>query len=171
MNRSRNCVFISHCLLAQAVMAQGLVKNSPAVVKPIAEFCMNNDINIFQMTCPEVLCAAGGLIRNARGKIWYENNGLRETSSKIAKEQVNYMVNLIRVGFKILAVIGVEFSPACAPSYLNKGRRIIKDKGIFIEELERELQLQKLKVPIIGVNQRWKRKLKRQLNDVLQEQL
>ncbi|MHC4228936.1 MAG: hypothetical protein ACYSWW_23050 [Planctomycetota bacterium] len=169
MNRSKKCIFVSHCLLAQGVVAQGLAKLSPAAVKPVVEFCLDNDINIFQMACPEVLCAAGGLVRNVRGKSWYENNGLRETSSEIAKEQVKYMVDLTRLGFKVLAVIGVEFSPACAPSYLNKGRRIIKDKGIYIEELEQELQFQKLRIPIIGLNQRWMRKLRKQLDDVLHE--
>jgi predicted secreted protein len=169
MNRSNKCVFVSHCLLAQAVVAQGLAKNSSAIVKPLVEFCLDNDINIFQMACPEVLCYAGGLVRGVRGKNWYENNGLRKTSSEIAKEQVNYMIDLTRAGFKVLAIIGVEFSPACAPSYLNKGRRIIKGKGIYIEELERELQFQKLRVPIIGVNQRWMKKLRKQLDDILHE--
>ncbi len=168
MNRSNKCVFISHCLLAQAVMAKGLVKLSPAIVKQVVQFCMDNDINIFQMPCPELLCAAGGLGRDIHGKGWYEKKGLRETSSQIAKEQVNHMVELARAGFEVLAVLGLEFSPACAPTYLNKGRRIIKGKGIYIEELEQELKLQKLQVPFIGVNQRWTRKLEKQLSEMLQ---
>lgn len=168
MNRSNKCVFISHCLLAQAVMAKGLVKLSPAIVKQVVQFCMDNDINIFQMPCPELLCAAGGLGRDIHGKGWYEKKGLRETSSQIAKEQVNHMVELTRAGFEVLAVIGLEFSPACAPGYLNKGRRIVKGKGIYIEELERELKLQKLQVPFVGVNQRWTRKLEKQLSEMLQ---
>jgi len=167
MNRSKKCVFVSHCLLAQVVRAKGLVKVSPAIVKQVVQFCMDNDINVFQMPCPELLCAAGGLGRDLHGKAWYEKNGLRETSSEIAKEQVNYMAKLIRAGFEILAIIGVEFSPACAPSYLNRGRRIVKGKGIYIEELERELKLQKLRIPFIGVNQRWTRKLEKQLDEML----
>ncbi len=168
MNRSKKCVFVSHCLLAQVVMAKGLVKLSPAIVKQVVQFCMDNDINVFQMPCPELLCAAGGLGRDVHGKAWYEKNGLRETGSKIAKEQVNYMAKLIRAGFKVLAIIGLEFSPACAPSYLNRGRRIVKGKGIYIEELEREFKLQKLQIPFIGVNQRWTRKLEKQLDEMLE---
>lgn len=169
MNRSNKCVFVSHCLLAQVMMAKGLVKLSPAIIKQVVQFCMDNDINIFQMPCPEFLCAAGGPGRDVHGKAWYEKNGLRDTCSKIAKEQVNYMVKLIREGLEVLAVIGVEFSPACAPNYLNKGQRIVKGKGIYIEELEREFKLRKLQVPFIGVNQRWTRKLEKQLGEVLQE--
>lgn len=169
MKRSKKCVFVSHCLLAQVMMAKGLVKLSPAIIKQVVQFCMDNDINIFQMPCPEFLCAAGGPGRDVHGKAWYEKNGLRQTSSEIAKEQVNYMVKLIHAGFEVLAVIGIEFSPACAPNYLNNGRRIVKDKGIFIEELQREFKLQKLQVPFVGVNQRWTRKLEKQLSEVLQE--
>jgi len=167
MNRSQKCVFISHCLLAQAVMATGLVKLSPAIVKQVVKFCMDNDINIFQMPCPELLCASGGMIRDVRGKSWYEKNGLRETSSRIAKEQVIYMEKLTRAGFEVLGIIGVEFSPACAPNYLNKGQRIVKGKGIYIEELERELNLHRLQIPFIGVNQRWRTKLDKQLRGLL----
>ncbi len=130
---------------------------------------MDNEINVFQMPCPESLCAAGGLGRDVHGKAWYEKNGLRETSSEIAKEQVNYMAKLIRAGFEVLAIIGLEFSPACAPNYLNRGRRIVKGKGIYIEELERELKLQKLRTPFVGVNQRWTRKLEKQLGMILEQ--
>jgi len=169
MNRSQKCVFVSHCLLAQVVRAKGLVKVSPAIVKQVIQFCMDNEINVFQMPCPESLCTAGGLGRDVHGKAWYEKNGLRETSSEIAKEQVDYMAKLIRAGFEVLAIIGLEFSPACAPSYLNRGQRIVKGKGIYIEELERELKLQELRIPFIGVHQRWTRKLEKQLGEVLQE--
>ncbi len=167
MNRSKKCMFVAHCLLAQAIVAKGLARNAPAIVKPVMQFCLDNDINIFQMPCPEVLCEMGGLERQLHGKIWYENNGLRKISSRIAKEQVDYMKELTNAGLDILAVIGVEFSPACAPTYLNKGRSIIKDKGIYIEELQQELKLQKLQIPFIGINQRWHKKLEKQLNAIL----
>lgn len=167
MNRSKKCVFVSHCLLAQAVVAEDLAKTWAATVKPVIQFCLDNDINIFQMPCPELLCEAGGLGRALHGKAWYEDNGLRETSAQIAEEQVSYMGRLVRAGFQVLAIVGVEFSPACAPTYLNKGRRIIREKGVLIEELERELGLQTVQVPFIGVNPRWTRKLEKQLSEML----
>ncbi|MBW8000802.1 MAG: hypothetical protein FVQ80_02110 [Planctomycetes bacterium] len=167
MNRSGKCVFISHCLLAQVAVAKGLAKFSPAIVKPVIQFCLDNDINIFQMPCPEIHCEAGGVERDLHGKVWYENNGLRKTSQQIAKDQTNYMSNLISAGTSILAIIGVEFSPACAPTYLNKGRTIIKDKGIYIEELQQELKLRGLQIPFIGINQRWHKKMKKQLDELL----
>ena len=38
--RSRKCVFISHCILAQGVMADGLVKHFPGPIRPVIEFCL-----------------------------------------------------------------------------------------------------------------------------------
>ena len=108
--RSRRCVFVSHCLLAQGVMAQGVVQNSPAVVRPIVEFCLDHDLNILQMPCPESRCPAGGLVRAPHGKQWYEKHGLRETARSIAEGQVEYMRELVENGFEIVAVIGVDFS-------------------------------------------------------------
>ncbi len=167
MNRSSNCVFLSHCLLAQTVVARGLAKHTPAAVKPVVQFCLDNNINIFQMPCPEVQCPAGGLGRSLRGKVWYEANGLRETSVEIAKQQADYMAGLIEGGLNILAILGVEFSPACAVTYLNKGRTVTRAQGIYIEELHRQLDARGLSIPFIGVNQRWLKKLDTQLQELL----
>jgi len=167
MKRSRKCVFLSHCLLAQGVRAKGLVKRAPAIVKEVLYFCLENEINVIQMPCPELLCPAGGFERGPHGKSWYEQRGLREICSEIAREQADYAARLIRAGFEVLSIIGLEFSPACAPNYLNRGRRIVKGKGIYIEELERELERQGISVRFIGVNQRWHKKLERELTECM----
>ena len=165
--RSRRCVFVSHCLLAQGIMAQGIVKNYPAVVRPIVEFCLDNDLNILQMPCPESRCPAGGLVREPHGKQWYEENGLRTTARTIAEEQVGYMHMLEGQGFEILAVIGVDFSPACAVNYLNQGPRIYSDQGIYVEELRRCLGERNMNVHFVGVNQRWHKKLRADLDHLI----
>ena len=157
--RSRRCVFVSHCMLAQCVMAEGVVKQYAATVKPVLEFCLRHDINIFQMPCPESQCSAGGLGRAPHGKVWYEKNGLRETSHGIAKGQLDYMERLRAAGMELLAVIGVEFSPACAVNYLNKGRAIVRDEGIFVEELKAGMAERGFQVPFVGINARWTKKM------------
>lgn len=166
--RSKKCVFVSHCMLAQCVRATGIVKHFPGPVRPVVQFCLDNDINIMQMPCPETLCSSGGLGRSPHGKKWYDENGLRETAKNIAFTQVEYMSNLIQSGYEILAIIGVEFSPACAPTYLNKGPVIYREKGIFIEELQKCLIKRGINVRLIGVNQRAHRKLDRELKELLQ---
>ena len=152
--RSTRCVFISHCILAQCVRANGLARYYPGPVKPVLQFCLDHNINMMQMPCPETLCASGGLGRDPHGKVWYENNGLRETASKIAEGQVAYMRELSSNGYQILAIIGMEFSPACAVTYLNKGPVIYKAQGIYIEEVQKLLGEANLEIPFIGVNQR-----------------
>ena len=104
-----------------------------------------------------------------QGKEWYEKRGLRETSAEIAKQQVEYALKLTRAGYEVLCILGLEFSPACAPNYLNKGRRIVKGKGIYMEELERELEREELRVRFIGVNQRWTKKLRKELRECVHQ--
>lgn len=165
--RSNRCVFISHCILAQYVMADGIVKRFPGSIKPIIQFCLDHDINIVQMPCPETMCTSGGLGRKPRGKKWYEENGLRDTSREIAEGQAEYMRKLVDNGVEVLAVIGVDFSPACAVNYLNKGRSIHRDQGIYVEELRRALNSKELNPPFIGVCQRWTKKMLRDLDSIL----
>ncbi len=147
-------------------MARGMVKVFPGPVKPVVEFCLANDISIMQMPCPETLCPAGGLDREPHGKKWYEDHGLRETSKDIARKQVAYMKR-IAASYRILAIVGVDFSPACAVNYLNKGRSIYAGQGIFMEELQLALKDAGMDVPFVGIFQKWQKKIQRDLGGVL----
>jgi predicted secreted protein len=166
--RARNCVVVSHCILAQGVMADGLVKHFPGPIKPILQFCLDNDIAVMQMPCPETLCAAGGLGRMRRGKQWYEKNGLRNVAGEIADGQAAYMQRLIDGGFRILAIIGVEFSPACAVTFLNKGPAVYRDEGIYVEELRRAMKDRDIEVPFVGISPRWHKKMVVDLRKLLE---
>jgi predicted secreted protein len=148
-------------------MAEGLVKDFPAIVKPVLQFCLNNDINVMQMPCPETQCSSGGLGRIPRGKKWYEEQGLRSTSRDIAVGQVQYMAKLRTAGITILAVIGIDFSPACAVNYLNKGRSVQKGTGIYFEELQKAMAAQQFSIPFIGIRQAWQKKMLAQLEALI----
>jgi predicted secreted protein len=148
-------------------MADGVVRQHAAIIRPVVEFCLANDINIIQMPCPETNCAAGGLGRNPHGKVWYERNGLRETAAGIAAGQLDYMARLRAAGIEILGVIGVDFSPACAVTYLNKGRSIVRGEGIFVEELRKGMAERGFEVPFVGVAAKWGRRIERDLRALL----
>jgi predicted secreted protein len=148
-------------------MAEGVVKSFPAIIKPVVQFCLDHDINVIQMPCPETLCAAGGLGRVPHGKAWYEHHGLRETAREIAGQQARYMKELVSSGMNVLGIVGVEFSPACAVSYLNHGRSIVRGSGIYVEELKSALKEVQLVIPVIGVAQRWHKKMERDLRSLL----
>lgn len=166
-HRSTRCVFVAHCLLAQGIRANGVARYDKAAVKTVVQFCLDHDINIMQMPCPELLAKSGGVRRPPHGKKWYEEHGLRETCESIATQQATYMKTLNDNGYTILAVIGVEFSPACATKLLNRGPIVYKDQGIFVEELIRALKANDLRIPILGVGLRWQKKLKRDLESLI----
>lgn len=170
MLRSTRFVFMSHCLLAQSVRAAGLAKYFPAAVKPVVQFCLDNDINMIQMPCPETLCEAGGFGRQPHGKAWYEKRGLRKKCTEIANDQAAYARKIVDAGNEILGIIGVEFSPACAVTYLNRGPVIYKDQGIYVEELRVALKERGLVLPLIGVNMRGMKKLARDLASLLSQE-
>lgn len=167
--RSDRFLFLSHCLLAQAVRAKGLARYHPAAFKPVLQFCLENDINIVQMPCPEALHHAGGLDREPHGKKWYEDRGLRAQACEIAKGQAEYMKALLDQGYKVLAVVGLEFSPACAVQLLNKGPIVYREQGIFVEELKRHLIERHIDVPFMAVHPRGPKKLARDLKSLLAE--
>lgn len=171
MIRSRRCVFVSHCLLAQGIRADGLAKYHPAAFAPVVEWCLTNEINIMQMPCPELACASGGLGRSPRGKKWYEKNGLRETATAIAGGQAAYMKRLVDGGYTVIGIIGMEFSPACATRLLNRGRRVVHDEGIYIEELRKALKAADLKIPLIGVHPRGPHRLQKDLKTLIEPDL
>lgn len=165
--RSKRAVLVSHCILAQGVMAEGLVRDYPAIVRPVIEFCMDHDLNIIQMECPESHCIAGGIRRRPRGKAWYEKHGLRITCRELASRQVAQIGLLMLGGIDVVGIIGVDFSPACAVNFLNKGRSIQRDSGIFIEELRVALAAEKIDLPFIAISPKWKAKMRRDLENLI----
>lgn len=150
-------------------MAEGIVRTFPGIVKPVVQFCLEHDINIIQMPCPETLTSSGGLGRKPHGKAWYESSGLRATAKDIAVGQANYMQSLAEAGNNIVAIVSVEFSPACAVTFLNKGRSIVRGTGIYVEELKKAMHDLNLQVPFVGISQRWGKKMIRDLEAVLRE--
>ncbi len=165
MRTSDRCVFVSHCILAQTVRAEGCAK-SPAVITQVIEFLMRNHINIIQMPCPETLTPNGGLGREAHGKKWYEENGLRGTCTDIAISQVGYMKTLIAGGKEVIGVIGITFSPACST---EKDVNVYRQQGIYIEELEKALSSEGIDIPMISVNPDWCAKLEKDLERLVKE--
>lgn len=168
--RSLRSVFLAHCLLAQCVRANGLAKYYRGPVTPVIEFCLEHEINMIQLPCPETLFSNNGigLPREPHGKAHYEKLGFRDHCRDIASEQAQYIEQIANVGVNILGIIGIDFSPACAVNYINRGRKIIREQGIFVEELKSELLRRKISLPFIGVNQRAHKKMQMDLLGMLE---
>jgi predicted secreted protein len=146
----KKVVFVPHCILNQNVRAVGKEKSN-GTIKEIVNFFAEAEVGIVQLPCPEVEFD-GGLDRPLKTKENYNNeiyrNCCREISLKILKEVRKYLDK----EYKVVGILGVEFSPTCAVYRIENGKKILPGKGILMEELEKEMQKENFQVPIIAVN-------------------
>jgi predicted secreted protein len=150
MERSRRVIFVSHCILNQNVKASGKEKY-PGAVKGLLQMLAEADVGIVQLPCPHV-DFFDEIEREPKPKSFYDNPKYRAYCRKIAKVVLKQVENYIKSGYKVLGILGVEFSPSCAVYQIENGNRISPGKGIFIQELEEEMRKKKFQVPIVGVN-------------------
>jgi predicted secreted protein len=145
----RKVVFISHCILNQNVRANGKERSSGSI-KEIVKIFADAEVGIVQLPCPEMEYD-GGLNREFRSKETYGKTYrkcCRNLSLKILKDIKSYLDR----DYKVLGILGVEFSPTCGVYRLESSKRIIPGRGILTEELEKGMQNGNFQVPIISVN-------------------
>ena len=150
MKRSKKIVFVSHCLLNQNAMAVG--KESYAgSVKDLFELFAEAGIGIIQLECPQ-LEFNKGLDRRPATKNSYENNGFRDNCKKLSLDLLEKVELYLKSNYKVIGILGVEFSHTCGVHQIQNGGRRTPGKGVFMEELEVEMQKKNFQIPVIGVN-------------------
>lgn len=162
--RSYRVAFVSHCILSQVVMAEGVVKGHPSMIRPVIEWALENEINLEQMPCPEALWL--GYKRPSHGKKWYEDKGFRNYCAMLVDNEALKMARLVDAGAEIVGVIGVVFSPAC--STIKDSPSPYHPYGIFMEELEKASATYGLHPKFICVTERWMKKSKSELYFLLE---
>lgn len=150
MKRSKKFAFVPFCFFAQGIRAEGIVKKYSSVVAPIAEMLIKEEINIIQMPCPEI--EYEGIKRKPSGKQKYDNKEYREICQRRSEEIISLSKKLEKNGFQVLFIAGLENSHSCAVDYLFEKRLKIKGSGIFIEELKKQMEQEKIFIPLIGIN-------------------
>jgi predicted secreted protein len=145
----KKVVFVPHCILNQNVRASGKEKTNGAI-KEVVNFFTEAEIGIVQLPCPEVEFD-GGLDREFKAKEKY-NSAYREHCKSISLEILKTVKKYLEKEYKVLGILGIEFSPTCGVYRVENSRKIIPGKGILIEELEREMQKNNFQVPIIAIN-------------------
>ena len=125
--RSRRVVFLSHCLLNENTRYLGGACR-PAIVREAVEFCLQHDIAIVQMPCPEQ-CAWGGVLkrrllhfygveaswRSRVGRVvlpvmmWCTRRIYRVLARQTAAQISDYVASHMDV----VAIVGVDGSPSC----------------------------------------------------------
>lgn len=150
MERSRKVIFISHCILNQNAKAIGREK-APGSVKDLVDLLADSEIGIIQLPCPQIEFN-DGLHRKPKTKEQYDKKEYRNSCRKLSISLLNQIENYMSKNYKIVGILGVEFTPTCAVHQLENSGKVAPGKGIFIEELEALMKKKRFQVPIIGVN-------------------
>jgi predicted secreted protein len=146
----KKVVFVPHCILNQNVRAVGKEKSN-GTIKEIVNFFAEAEVGIVQLPCPEVEFD-GGLNRQLKTKENYNNEVYRKCCREISLKVLKEVREYLDKEYKVVGILGVEFSPTCAVYRIENGKKILPGKGILMEELEKEMQKENFQVPIIAVN-------------------
>ena len=150
MKRSKKVVFVSHCLLNQNTMPVGK-ESYPGSVKDLLELFAESGVGIVQLECPQMEYNSV-LDRKPTTKALNENNGFRESCRKMSSDILEKVELYLKHNYKVVGILGVEFSRTCGVHQVRNGSRRTPGKGVFIEELETEMQKKNFQIPVIGVN-------------------
>ncbi|MBI4015136.1 MAG: DUF523 domain-containing protein [Candidatus Aenigmarchaeota archaeon] len=150
MQRGKKIVFVSHCILNQNAAAMGKAKQ-PGVFKDILDILGEAGIGLIQMGCPEMEFGSG-LNRKPRSKSSYDTKSYRTLCKKMAQDVIKQIELYLSKNYKVVGILGVEFSPTCAVYQIEEGNRNVPGKGILIEEIEEEMRKKRFQIPILGIN-------------------
>lgn len=168
-NRSKKFVFVPFCLMAQAYQAQGIVKYEwKSSIKPFMQLLLDNDINIVQMPCAESSFHQS-LIRNPMGISKYDTEEFNKHCNLLATKVSNEIMEIIKNGYQVIAILGIEQSPSCCVNYIYTNKGMENRKGLYMEKLYDKIK--NLEIPIIGINRKYIRKSLMELEKVIKESL
>lgn len=159
--RSKRVVFMAHCLLNQNAISDGTAV-FPAAFRNVIGAYLDNDVGIVQLPCPELCCLGldRGNVHGAESPVTEENTRIRramETDSisgqlsALADYVMKQITEYHRHGFEIVAIIGANRSPNCGVETTSDNNREVEGKGLFMEELHRRLEAQKIDIPMFGI--------------------
>lgn len=125
--RSRQVVFLSHCILNENTRYLGGACR-PACVSEILDLCVKNNLGIVQMLCPEQKAWGGVLKRflltayGIEGSFLYTSRNLlmplmlfytKLIYRRMAGETIRQIIDYSDSGFDVHGIIGIDGSPTC----------------------------------------------------------
>jgi predicted secreted protein len=157
--RSKKVIFLCNCMLNMNARMHRCANSFPSSFKPIIRFCMDNDLGMAQMPCPELLVTGLGRDRD-EPEVDYLKTALempvsRQRIRKLAEQVVFEMKEYRFQGFQMIAVIGNNGSPSCGverTSFPDPDQRFGPGRGVFIQELQALMKLAEIEVPFKGVD-------------------
>lgn len=169
MNRSGKIVILCHCILNANSKVEGL-SIYKGVQNNLVNFLMEEGYGIIQLPCPEITLY--GIKRWGHVKEQFDTPYFREHCRNIFMPYLNQIMDYVKNGYKIHAVIGIDGSPSCgvnktcsSPKWGGEvgmefgindkinDLKIIQGKGIFIEEIENLLNQNGFNIKFLGVDE------------------
>ena len=133
-------IFVPHCILNPAV------RDESTQVKEVIKLFTESGIGIIQLPCPEIEYN-GKIVKGIRC-----NKKYREYCKKISMKVLKDVKKYIKADYKVLGILGVEFSNTCGVHHVQRGRKSVPGKGILMKELENGMQRENFQVPIVSTN-------------------
>lgn len=156
--RSRKVVFLAHCITnMNARMHQcSLVFASSA--DPLVRFCLDHELGMAVMPCPELLATGLGRDRDEPEKEYLrevlEEPLVRQRIRQLAEQVVFQMTEYRWQGFEIVAAIGNDGSPSCGvhrTAFANPEKRFGPGQGVFFQEMGKLMAAEDIEIPMKGI--------------------
>ncbi|MHC0038830.1 CD3072 family TudS-related putative desulfidase [Pseudoneobacillus sp. C159] len=122
MQRSKQILLVSHCILNQNTVIDDEARAEGAVLSAV-EWAMKKGYGFLQLPCPEFTFL--GLNRPSMTYEQYNTPEYRKHCRKILQPVLQQAEDYRNNGYDIVGLLGIQSSPSCDPT-----------RGIFIEELK-----------------------------------
>lgn len=178
--RSGKIVVVSHCLLNVHSLEDDLAIY-PGLEREVFEILIQKGVGIYQISCPEIELSS--IFRKALPKESYDNPKIRKFYRTLATNITKNLLEYVKKGYEITAVLGAEGSPTCGVNRVGKwktdakGEKVfpkdiefVSGSGVFIEEFRALLQKNNISPEWIGIPGKSIRSLEPEsFNDTLQK--
>ena len=138
MDREKNIVLVSHCLLNQNSVVLPLAR-AKGMYKALVEVIKDREIGILQLPCPEIIHL--GIERKPMTKQEYDTEDYRRLCRELLKPIIIQLEFYKASDYNLVGIIGIDESPTCS----------LDTKGIMMEEFYKSLEEYHIELSNIAV--------------------
>ncbi|MBN2203214.1 MAG: hypothetical protein JW700_03460 [Candidatus Aenigmarchaeota archaeon] len=138
--KEKRILFVPHCILNPDVSDK--TRSTSEIVRMITE----SGVGIVQLPCP-IIEYNKKLVKETRNSKEY-GEYCRQLSIKILCDIKKYL----DADYKVLGVLGVEFSVSCGVHHTRTSKRKMPGKGTLMRELESGMMKREFQIPLIPAN-------------------
>lgn len=133
MNREKNIILVSHCLLNQNSVVLPLAR-AKGGYNDLIHVITNQNIGILQLPCPELIHL--GLKRPPMSKEDYDTTLYRKLCRELLKPIITQLLYYKDADYNIIGLIGINESPTCG---LNNPGILMEELFIMLEDIHMSL--------------------------------